>query len=90
MQKFRFYGVFKIRRHIETFDWCCQYLNTLTAETACSPAEADLMCVTNGHISSQKITLVFFIMKITGPDLITEVLWRNLRKTTENVILNLH
>lgn len=64
----------------ETLDWCCQYLNTLTAETACSPAEADLMCVTNGHISSQKITLMFFIMKIPGPDLITKVLWRNLPK----------
>lgn len=58
--------VFFTRR---TFEW---------AEVAFPPAEADLMSVANGNISSQEVTLVLFIMQVTGPYLIAEVFWRNL------------
>lgn len=54
-------------------------VNTLTTEVAFPPAEADLMCVANGHISSQEVTLMLFIMQVTGPYLITEIFWRNLQ-----------
>ncbi len=54
-------------------------VNALTAEVAFPPAETDLMRVTNGHISSQEVTLMLFIMQVTSPYLITEVFWRNLQ-----------
>lgn len=51
----------------------------LTAEVVSSPADADLMCVADGHVRRQKITLVIFVVQVPRPHDVAELLRRHLQ-----------
>lgn len=63
-------------------------MRSLTTEVVPSPVDADIVSVADGDIRSQEVTLVVFVVQVSSPDLITELIWEHLEQQ-KNIVSSL-